>query len=366
MSASNIKKTPLYDLHMELGAKMVEFAGWSMPINYPMGIMGEHHHCRNKAALFDVSHMAQVIVRGENRAKAFEALVPSNIDGLPVGKARYTFFTNDEGGIMDDLIVSNAGDYLFVVVNAAMRDQDIPHMKNNLTGCEVIEITDHALLAIQGPAAESVVAKHAPAAADLKFMETMEVDFLGTTCRISRLGYTGEDGYEISIPQGEATRIAKILLEDENLAPVGLGARDSLRLEAGLCLYGNDIDATTSPVEAQLNWAMQKRRREEGGFPGADRILKELAEGPTRKLVGIQPLGRAPARQGVEVVSMDGTSIGQVTSGGFGPTFEGPVALGYVASEFAAPDTDVQLSVRGKLLPAKIVKTPFVQQNYKR
>ncbi len=366
MSASNIKKTPLYDLHVELGAKMVEFAGWSMPINYPMGIMGEHHHCRTKAALFDVSHMAQVIVRGENRAKAFEALVPSNIDGLPVGKARYTFFTNEEGGIMDDLIVSNAGDYLFVVVNAAMRDQDIPHMKNNLTGCEVIEITDHALLAIQGPAAESVVAKHAPAAADLKFMETMEVEFLGTTCRISRLGYTGEDGYEISIPQDEATRIAKTLLEDENLAPVGLGARDSLRLEAGLCLYGNDIDATTSPVEAQLNWAMQKRRREEGGFPGADRILKELAEGATRKLVGIQPLGRAPARHGVEVVSMDGTLIGQVTSGGFGPTFEGPVALGYVASEFAAPDTDVQLSVRGKLLPAKIVKTPFVQQNYKR
>ncbi|WP_419799244.1 MAG: glycine cleavage system aminomethyltransferase GcvT [Terasakiella sp.] len=366
MSASNIKKTPLYDLHVELGAKMVEFAGWSMPINYPMGIMGEHNHCRTKAALFDVSHMAQVIVRGENRAKAFEALVPSNIDGLPVGKARYTFFTNDEGGIMDDLIVSNAGDYLFVVVNAAMRDQDIPHMKNNLTGCEVIEITDHALLAIQGPVAESVVAKHAPAVADLKFMETMEVDFLGATCRISRLGYTGEDGYEISIPQDEATRIAKILLEDENLAPVGLGARDSLRLEAGLCLYGNDIDATTSPVEAQLNWAMQKRRREEGGFPGADRILKELAEGATRKLVGIQPLGRAPARHGVEVVSMDGTSIGQVTSGGFGPTFEGPVALGYVASEFAAPDTEVQLSVRGKLLPAKIVKTPFVQQNYKR
>jgi len=366
MSASNIKKTPLYDLHVELGAKMVEFAGWSMPINYPMGIMGEHNHCRTKAALFDVSHMAQVIVRGDNRAKAFEALVPSNIDGLPVGKARYTFFTNEEGGIMDDLIVSNAGDYLFVVVNAAMRDQDIPHMKNNLTGCEVIEITDHALLAIQGPAAESVVAKHAPAAADLKFMETMEVDFIGTTCRISRLGYTGEDGYEISIPQDEATRIAKTLLEDENLAPVGLGARDSLRLEAGLCLYGNDIDATTSPVEAQLNWAMQKRRREEGGFPGADRILKELAEGTIRKLVGIQPLGRAPARHGVEVVSMDGTSIGQITSGGFGPTFEGPVALGYVASEFAVPDTDVQLSVRGKLLPAKIVKTPFVQQNYKR
>jgi len=366
MSATDVKHTPLYDLHLELGAKMVEFAGWSMPIQYPMGIMGEHNQCRTKAALFDVSHMAQVIIRGENRAKAFEKLVPSNIDGLPVGKARYTFFTNEEGGIMDDLIVSNAGEYLFAVVNASMRDQDIPHMRENLSDCDVIEITDHALIAVQGPAAEGVVAKHAPAAADLKFMETIETDLLGVTCRISRLGYTGEDGYEISIPQGDAARISKTLLEDENLEPAGLGARDSLRLEAGLCLYGNDIDQGTSPVEAQLNWAMQKRRREEGGFPGEERILKELTEGARRKLVGIQPLGRAPARQGVEILSTDGEAIGQITSGGFGPTFGGPVALGYVARDFAAPDTEVQLSVRGKTLPAKIVKPPFVPQNYKR
>ncbi|MDV7339316.1 glycine cleavage system aminomethyltransferase GcvT [Terasakiella sp. A23] len=366
MSATETLKTPLYDLHVELGGKMVEFAGWSMPINYPMGIMGEHTHCRTKAALFDVSHMAQVIVRGENRGTEFEKLVPSNIDGLPEGKARYTFFTNEEGGIMDDLIVSNAGDYLFVVVNASMRDQDIPHMRDNLEGCEVIEITDHALIAVQGPAAEGVVAKHAPAAAELKFMETIEADLLGAKCRISRLGYTGEDGYEISIPADEAERITRTLLEDENLEPAGLGARDSLRLEAGLCLYGNDIDGSTSPIEAQLIWAIQKRRREEGGFPGADRILNEIAEGVTRKLVGIKPLGRAPARQGVEVVSKDEVTIGHITSGGFGPTFEGPVALGYVASDFATPGTEVQLSVRGKLLPAEIVKAPFVQQNYKR
>ncbi len=366
MSATESLKTPLYDLHAELGGKMVEFAGWSMPINYPMGIMGEHTHCRTKAALFDVSHMAQVIVRGENRGTEFEKLVPSNIDNLPAGKARYTFFTNEEGGIMDDLIVSNAGDYLFVVVNASMRDQDIPHMRENLAGCEVVEITDHALIAVQGPAAEGVVAKHAPIAAELKFMETVETELLGATCRISRLGYTGEDGYEISIPADEADRITRTLLEDENLEPAGLGARDSLRLEAGLCLYGNDIDGSTSPIEAQLNWAIQKRRREEGGFPGEDRILNEFTQGAKRKLVGIKPLGRAPARQGVEVMSEDGTTIGYVTSGGFGPTFEGPVALGYVASEYATAGTEVQLSVRGKLLPATIEKTPFVQQNYKR
>lgn len=366
MSSTEAKKTPLYDLHVALGGKMVEFAGWSMPINYPMGIKGEHNQCRTKAALFDVSHMAQVIVRGDNRGKAFEALVPSNIDGLAEGKARYTFFTNPDGGIMDDLIVSNAGDYLFVVVNASMRDQDIPHMRDNLAGCEVIEITDHALIAIQGPAAEGVVAKHAPVAADLKFMETVEADLLGTKCRISRLGYTGEDGYEISIPENDAERIARTLLEDENLEPAGLGARDSLRLEAGLCLYGNDIDGQTSPIEAQLTWAIQKRRREEGGFPGADRILKELADGVDKKLVGIQPLGRAPARAGVEVLSPAGDVIGQITSGGFGPTFDGPVALGYVTTNFAEPDSEVQLSVRGKLHPAKIVKTPFIKQNYKR
>jgi len=363
---SEALRTPLYDLHVELGGKMVDFAGWSMPVNYPMGIMGEHAQCREKAAMFDVSHMAQVIVKGENPGKSIETLVPSNIENLAPGKARYTFFTNEEGGIMDDLIISNAGDYLFIVVNASMRHQDIPHMRDNLKDCEVIEITDRALIAIQGPAAEGVVAKHAPAAADLIFMETIETDLLGATCRISRLGYTGEDGYEISIPEADAERITRVLLEDENLEPAGLGARDSLRLEAGLCLYGNDIDQSTSPVEAQLNFAMQKRRREEGGFPGAERIQAELSDGVKKKLVGIQPLGRAPARGGVEVVSMEGNVIGHITSGGFGPTFGGPVALGYVATEFAAADTEVQLSVRGKLLPAKIVKTPFVKQNYKR
>lgn len=360
------KHTPLYDLHVELGGKMVEFAGWSMPINYPMGILGEHVQCRTKAALFDVSHMAQVEIRGEGAAKAFEALVPSNIENLAAGKARYTFFTNEAGGIMDDLIVSNAGDYLFVVVNASMRDQDIAHMRSNLDGFEVIEILDRALIAIQGPAAEAVVAKHAPAVAELKFMETIECDLLGTSCRISRLGYTGEDGYEISILESEVDRVARILLEDEMLEPAGLGARDSLRLEAGLSLYGNDIDATTSPVEAQLNFAIQKRRREEGGFPGADRILNEFANGVSRKLVAIKPTGRAPARGGVEVQSSTGEKIGSITSGGFGPTFDGPVALGYVAADYAVPGTEVNLVVRGKLMPATIEKTPFVKQNYKR
>lgn len=366
MSQTEPKRTPLYDLHVELGGKMVDFAGWSMPVQYPLGIMGEHKQCREKAALFDVSHMAQVVVTGDSREQDFERLVPSNISGLPAGKARYTFFTNEQGGILDDLIVSNAGDHLFVVVNAAMAEQDINIMKSGLPNCEVTVLSDRALLAVQGPAAENVVSKYVPAARDLKFMETMTCDFTGIDARVSRLGYTGEDGYEISIPNDKAEEIARLLLEDDNLEPAGLGARDSLRLEAGLCLYGNDIDPTTSPIEAQLTWAIQKRRREEGGFPGADRILGELQNGPNRKLVGIQPMGRAPARQGVEIQSSDGQVIGAITSGGFGPTFEGPVALGYVKSEFASPDTEINLNVRGKLNPAKVVKPPFVPQNYKR
>jgi glycine cleavage system T protein (aminomethyltransferase) len=360
------KRTPLYDLHVELGGKMVDFAGWEMPVQYPMGIMGEHKHCREKAAVFDVSHMGQVILRGENVAEKLEALVPSALTALPAGKARYTFFTNEAGGIMDDLIVSNAGDHLFIVVNASMRDQDIPHMAKHLEGVEVTEIFDRALVAVQGPKAVDVVGALCPAAVEMKFMETVVADILGTECRVSRLGYTGEDGYEISIPEDKADEITRAFLAHEDCAPAGLGARDSLRLEAGLCLYGNDIDNDTSPVEASLNWAIQKRRREDGGFPGEERILKDFAEGTGRKLVGIKPLGRAPAREGVEVQSEDGTSIGSITSGGFGPTVGGPVAMGYVAIANATPGEKVNLIVRGKAQPAEIIKLPFVQQNYKR
>ena len=360
------KRTPLYDLHVELGGKMVDFAGWEMPVQYPMGIMGEHKQCREKAALFDVSHMGQVILRGDDIGAKLEKLCPQVFSTLPEGKARYGFFTNAQGGIMDDLIVSNAGEYFFVVVNAALRHQDIPHMAAHLDGVEVTEIFDRALVAVQGPSAEDVVGRLCPAARDLKFMETMLGQIDGVDCRISRLGYTGEDGYEISIPESEAIRISRLFLAHEDCEPAGLGARDSLRLEAGLCLYGNDIDNETSPIEASLLWAIQKRRREVGGFPGAERILKEIAEGAPRKLVGIKPEGRAPARQHVEIQSLGGETIGEITSGGFGPTVGAPVAMGYVASAHAAPGDKVNLIIRGKAQPAEIVSLPFVAQNYKR
>ncbi|MBT8155634.1 glycine cleavage system aminomethyltransferase GcvT [Epibacterium ulvae] len=359
------RKTPLYDLHLELGAKMVDFAGWMMPVQYPGGIMAEHAQCRDKAALFDVSHMGQVTLTGDNPAAALETLVPAALTTLPAGKARYTMFTNDAGGILDDLIVSNAVDHLFLVVNASMRDQDIPLMAA-LPGVDLVEITDHALIALQGPKAESILAPLCPAAATLKFMETTTATLMDTRVRISRLGYTGEDGYEISIPQDKAADICRALLAHEDCAPAGLGARDSLRLEAGLCLYGNEITPETSPIEAGLIWSIQKKRRETGGFPGAARILDEIANGPSRKLVGIQPAGRAPARQGVEIQSDSGTPLGQITSGGFGPTIGGPVAMGYVALDHAAPGTAVNLIIRGKSQPATVVALPFVTQNYKR
>lgn len=360
------KRTPLYDLHIELGGKMVDFAGWEMPVQYPMGIMGEHKHCREKAVLFDVSHMGQVILKGDNIGEKLEAICPQAYATLKEGKARYGFFTNEDGGIMDDLIVSNAGDHFFVVVNASMRHQDIPHMAANLDGVEVTEIFDRALVAVQGPKAEDVVGDLCPAARDLTFMETTVADINGVECRISRLGYTGEDGYEISIPEDQAEAIARAFLAHDDCEPAGLGARDSLRLEAGLCLYGNDIDQSTSPIEASLAWAIQKRRKEEGGFPGAERIQRELAEGPAKKLVGIKPDGRAPARQRVEIQAADGTSIGEITSGGFGPTVGGPVAMGYVAKGHGEVGEKVNLIIRGKAQPAEIVSLPFVQQNYKR
>ncbi len=361
-----MKRTPLYDLHVELGGKLVDFAGWEMPVQYPLGIMGEHKQCREKAALFDVSHMGQVILRGENVGEKLEALCPQAFATLPEGKARYGFFTNEDGGIMDDLIVSNAGDHFFVVVNAALRHQDIPHMRAHLDGVEVTEIFDRALVAVQGPKAEDVVGALCPAARDLKFMETTLAPIDGVECRVSRLGYTGEDGYEISIPEDKAIEVTRALLAHEDCEPAGLGARDSLRLEAGLCLYGNDIDQSTSPIEANLAWAIQKRRKEEGGFPGAARIQRELAEGPTRKLVGIKPDGRAPAREGVEVQDLQDNTIGQITSGGFGPTVGGPVAMGYVAAGHTEPGEQVNLIIRGKAQPARIVALPFVKQNYKR
>jgi aminomethyltransferase len=365
MSEADLKKTPLHALHVGLGAKMVPFAGYDMPVQYPAGVKTEHLHTRDKAGLFDVSHMGQVRLTGDDVAAKLEALVPGNLKALKPGAMRYTLFTNEAGGILDDLIVTNAGDSLFVVVNAACKDQDIAHMTDNLD-CDIEVLDDRALLALQGPSAESVLEAIAPGVAAMSFMRMGSFDILGAECFVTRSGYTGEDGYEISMPAAKAVEIAETLLDHEDVAPIGLGARDSLRLEAGLCLYGHDLGPDTTPVEAALEWAIGKRRREEGGFPGADVILKQLAGGAPRRRVGIRPDGRAPARDGTEIVDADGNRLGEITSGGFGPSIEGPVAMGYVsmaASEIGSP---VDVVVRGKAMPAKVAALPFVPANYKR
>ena len=375
---TDLLRTPLYDLHVGLGAKMVPFAGYDMPVQYKLGVMKEHLHCRAAAGLFDVSHMGQVILRaksGDNAdaALALERLVPVNILGLGQDRQRYALFTNDDGGIMDDLMVANRGDHLFVVVNAACKEADIAHMRANLSDdVEITEITDRALIALQGPAAEAALARLNAGVADMKFMDVGNFDLLGQDCWISRSGYTGEDGYEISVPAGAAVALTEALLAMDEVEAIGLGARDSLRLEAGLCLYGNDIDETTSPVEANLVWAMQKARRaggeREGGFPGADRILTELAEGATRKRVGLLPEGRAPMRAGTELYASEdaATPIGSVTSGAFGPTIEGPMSMGYVATEHAATGTTIYGDVRGKRQPVTVAAMPFTPANFKR
>lgn len=366
-TSNNVSRhTALYDLHLEFGGKMVEFAGWHMPVQFPAGIMAEHKQCRESAALFDVSHMGQLELRGENVARQLEKLVPADILNLPAGKARYSFFTNAQGGILDDLIITNAGDHFYVVVNASMRDQDLQHLRNHLQDIEMNELDEYSLIALQGPRAIDVIEPLCPAAANLSFMESVQAPLMGVNCRLSRLGYTGEDGFEISIPNSQAARISSALLNHELCEPAGLGARDSLRLEAGLCLYGNDIDQQTTPIEASLLWAIPKRRREDGGFPGDSVIQQQISQGAPRKLVGIKPEGRVPAREGAQVLDEPGNTIGEVTSGCFGPTTAGPVALAYVTAEHSAIGTEVSLSIRGKSYPASVVKTPFVQQRYKR
>ena len=371
---ADLLRTGLYDLHVELGAKMVPFAGYEMPVQYPMGVLKEHLHTRAAAGLFDVSHMGQVILTAPGGAAAaalaLEARVPVDLVGLPEGRQRYAMFTDPQGGILDDLMVANRGDHLFVVVNAACKASDIAHMRAHLD-IEVAEITDRALLALQGPAAEQSLARLVPDVAGMRFMDVGIFAWNGAELWISRSGYTGEDGYEISVPDARAVELARALLAMEAVAPIGLGARDSLRLEAGLCLYGHDIDTTTTPVEANLTWAIQKARRaggaRAGGFPGADRILHELAEGAARKRVGLRPEGRAPMREGVEIFATaeGGSSIGRVTSGGFGPSVNAPVAMAYLPADL--PDgTTVFGDVRGKRLPAQIAPMPFHPTNYKR
>ncbi|PJE29007.1 aminomethyltransferase [Pseudooceanicola antarcticus] len=368
----DLKDLPLAGLHAELGGKMVPFAGYSMPVQYAAGVMKEHLHTRSAAGLFDVSHMGQVILKGadpETLALAFESLTPAAVLGLKEGRQRYGLLTNATGGILDDLMFANRGDHLFVVVNAACKAADIAHMRAGLPGIEVEEITGRCLLALQGPGAEAALAKLAPEVAEMRFMDVGYVTLAGAECWISRSGYTGEDGYEISVPDDAAEALARALLDDESVLPIGLGARDSLRLEAGLCLYGHDIDETTSPVEAALQWSIQKSRRaggdRAGGFPGAERILAELESGPSRLRVGLSPQGRAPMREGV-TLHHGGEEVGHITSGAFGPSVEAPVSMGYLPAALAVPGTEVEGALRGRLAPVTVTGLPFRPANFKR
>lgn len=366
-----LARTPLYNLHLELGAKMVPFAGYEMPVQYPTGVLKEHAHTRTQAGLFDVSHMGQVRLGGTDAAVALESLVPVDIVGLPVNTQRYAMFTNEQGGILDDIMVSNGGDHLFVVVNAACKEHDFAHLRKHLAHrCDIAVLDDRALLALQGPVAAAVMARLAPQTAAMIFMKTGRVTLAGAECFISRSGYTGEDGFEISVPNDKAEEVARLLLGQPEVAPIGLGARDSLRLEAGLCLYGHDMDTTTTPVEASLGWALSKARRADGarpgGYPGADVILRQLAEGVHRKRVGLLVKDRMPVREGAELADGNGGIVGKVTSGGFGPTVGGPVAMGYLSSSLASPGTALNAIVRGKPVAVEVAKTPFTPQRYYR
>ena len=375
---SPLKQTPLHALHVARGGKMVPFAGYDMPVQYSAGVLREHLHTRNAAGLFDVSHMGQLILRAKSgkavdAALALERLVPQDIAAVAPGRQRYAQFTNSDGGILDDLMVANFGDHLFLVVNAACKAEDEAHLRAHLSDlCEIESLTDRALIALQGPKAESVLTKFCADASAMKFMDAGPHRVGGYDCFVSRSGYTGEDGFEISVPAQHAEALVTALLENNDVLPIGLGARDSLRLEAGLCLYGHDIDTTTSPVEGALEWSVQKSRRNggarAGGFPGAEKIRAQFATGATRRRVGLRPEGRAPVREGAALFA-DATSaepIGKVTSGGFGPSLNAPVAMGYLPSSLSAIGTSVFAEVRGQRLPLTVAAMPFVPNTYKR
>lgn len=374
MADPKLKRLGLHDLHLALGGKMVPFAGYEMPVQYPAGVMKEHLHTRSAAGLFDVSHMGQVILRPKTDmttlALAFEAMMPVDVLGLAQGRQRYGLFTNDAGGVLDDLMFANRGDHFFVVVNAACKDADVAHMRASLADAATVEyIENRALLALQGPQASDVLARLIPETAAMRFMDVARPVWNGTELWVSRSGYTGEDGFEISLPDSAAEAFAKALLAHPEVMPIGLGARDSVRLEAGLCLYGHDLDEATTPVEASLTWAIQKSRRtgdRAGGFPGAGRILSELANGPERVRVGLKPSGRAPMREGTELFTEAGDKVGTVTSGGFGPSVEAPVAMGYVDASNAAVGTALLGEVRGKRLAVTVCDLPFFPTRYKR
>ncbi|MGV7212034.1 glycine cleavage system aminomethyltransferase GcvT [Bradyrhizobium sp. UFLA05-112] len=375
---NSLRRTPLYALHVSLDGKMVPFAGYEMPVQYPAGVLKEHLHTRGSAGLFDVSHMGQIALRPksgkvEDAARALERLVLQDIMALAPGRQRYAQFTNPDGGILDDLMVANFGDHLFLVVNAACKADDEAHLRAHLSDdCIIESLNDRALIALQGPKAEAVLAKLCAEAPSMKFMDAGPRKVDGIGCFVSRSGYTGEDGFEISVPAGDAERLAKALLANSDVLPIGLGARDSLRLEAGLCLYGHDIDTTTTPVEAALEWSVQKSRRaggaRAGGFPGAEKILAHFDQGAPRRRVGLRAEGRAPVREGA-LLFADATSaeaIGTVTSGGFGPSLNAPVAMGYVPTAKSALGAKLFAEVRGQRLPLTVSAMPFMKNTYKR
>lgn len=368
-NTDQLQKTALDDLHRKLGAKMVPFAGYDMPVHFPMGVLKEHLHTREYAGLFDVSHMGQAFLTSDDpldAIKAFEALVPGDYQIMKVGKTRYTVLLNEQGTIMDDLMATRTDNGLYIVVNAACKDADFAHIKKMTAGKANLEILqDRSLLAIQGPKAGDVIARLSPETRDMTFMTFAEVSIAGVPCFATRSGYTGEDGFEISVPSNQAVELAEKLLAEPEVEAIGLGARDSLRLEAGLCLYGHDIDTDTTPVEADLKWAINKARREERNFPGAEIIMNQLENGTERVRVGILPDGRAPAREGTEIQNTANETIGTITSGGFGPTVQGPIAMGYVKTEFAHEGTKLNLIVRGKAVSASVVKTPFTPHRYR-
>ena len=371
-----LRKTPLYALHREFGAKLTEFAGYEMPVQYNLGILGEHQHTRKKAGLFDVSHMGQVILSSQSYQKtalALEKVLPMDVLGLEIGRQRYGFLTTDDGGILDDLMFSNRGDHIFVVLNAACKDSDIKYLRSLLEpNISVKEIENRALIALQGPASEAVLGKYHPQIKNMKFLDVETLPIEGVECWISRSGYTGEDGFEMSIPAEAAEPITRSILSNQNVEFIGLGARDSLRLEAGLCLYGHDIDQETTPVEASLIWAIQKARKSNGsrasGFIGREIILKQLAGGTDKKRVGFLPQTRAPMREGVEIFATETSkeAIGKITSGGYGPTVGYPIAMGYIDSQYANSEDDFFGELRGKRVPVKVSNLPFVPLNFKR
>ena len=375
MSATDLLKTPLHDLHIELGARMVPFAGYNMPVQYPAGLMAEHLHCRASAALFDVSHMGQLKITGDDAALALESLVPIDVAGMAAGQQRYGFFTNDQGGILDDLMLTRhqAGDHTewLLIVNASNKDADTAHLTARIgQRCTVQPRPELALLALQGPLAVNALARLNPAVAELGFMNGAAFTLNGAPCFATRSGYTGEDGFEISVPAEHAEALARALLAQPEVKPAGLGSRDTLRLEAGLCLHGNDIDPTTTPIEASLNWAIQKVRRaggaRAGGYPGADVIDTQLAQGPARRRVGLIGLERVPVRPGTTLVDANGAALGTVTSGTLAPTANQPIAIAYLPAAHAAPGTDVWAEVRGKRVPMRVSALPFVPNRYVR